>query len=574
MGYLKKTLIGFSVVTALLSCKTKNTSSELDESAAGSYAMQVRVFSKLIGRNPAPAELKPMKGMSLEQTVDHVMATDSFKQEGYLYLHNDRLLLNRQGQEKWIRDSSFDYCSLQWEMAEAAKEDLEGEGYWYLLRDRVKWLPLRTTDFSFSADETAAIVAIQSTIGLNGNVPDSIFKLPSSGFQVRHVVDFESCSYETLDWTQAKALAPNEIVYASMELDAKYSGIHGHPYYLNRHAVDENNRQLHRGRLMLFSYFCTDISPDAANVTGGAPQRIPQHDDYFQPTDTHAEKSANCYNCHLKVQPMGNFFGGTNMGTPYGTFSFGDSANFNPSQIGAGWGGFDKLGGYYDGRSFFPAEGSKRGLDGLANLLSQHPSVRSCLVNSLWAKLVGRNYELTAKERQAAIQSFSSTGKDRLSSLIKQMIVANERGQVYFSRGEATFAQIKVDNSVDCEAVENKTTDELAEQKIAATCTASCHTRPFSDTNGKIATDIYFTNIAKTPEKVGLLWNNLYCQVKSGLMPPTGGLATADKNILQCHFENTLKKMARANTVPSRFAEPICNNLVPELKTGDGHSNL
>jgi hypothetical protein len=574
LASMKRLVIVFGLAAALLSCKTKDTGSDLNESAAGTYAMQIRVFSKLIGRSPSLEELKLMKGMSLDQTVDHIMASKAYQQEGFLYLHNDRLLLNRQGDENWVRDSSFDYCSFKWELAEAAKADLDGEGYWDLLRNRVKWLPLEVRNFSSSADEAAGIAAIQKSIIKTTSAPDSVFKRIDSKFQVRHILDLETCSYETLDWSQAKALSRKDIVYASMELDAKFSGIHGHPYYLNRHASSAKNRQLHRGRLMLYSYFCSDISPDEANMTGGAPQLIPQHQDYFQEKDQHAEKSANCYSCHLKVQPMGNFFGGTSIGEPYGTAGPSDEAIFVPPSIGADGASFDKLGGYYDGREFFPVEGTARGLEGLANLLSQHPSVRSCLVNTMWAKLIGRDYELTEKERKAAIQSFSSSGKERLSSLIKQLIVSNERGQVYFTRGEATFAKIKVDNSVDCEAAENRSTEAAAEQRIAATCTASCHTRPFSDSSGKISTDLYFGNNPKDPEKIGALWNNLYCQVKLGLMPPKGAVTLADKNIIQCHFENSLKAMAKANTIPARYSEPLCNNLVPELKAGDGHSNI
>lgn len=637
----------FAVLLALplLSCKTRqNGSSEVAESSAGQFKSQIALFRKIIGRAPSTDELKAMKGLTYEQQVEYVLNSQAFKNEGFFNLHNDRLLLNRQGDDSWIQGSDFDFCSMRWEFQESAQQDLTGDGYWDLLRHRKRWHAITASSFNmqtcfdvtpqtivdaYKVDNTFANLTAEDPVkvcltdlmdnlprrgafkeffdasgvfsyekfvaylgtfqefemqsslpntkmgndyfqsaiqGIDGEkligVPGAkVLSSEGSPIPIRRIQDRSTCSFTdgVLDDSSRFEFNP---FYVQMELPAKFEGIHSNPYYLNRHTTSENNGELHRGRMMLYSYFCTDISPDAANVTGGAAVKIKDHDEYFSPSDSHAQKAANCYNCHTKVQPMGNFFLQTVDGVPY------NNNEFFVSQVGIPSRPLRK-GGYNDGVGFFPIQGESKGMDGLANLLSQHPTVKSCIVNSTWSQLVGRDYPLSLKEKQAAVAAFSKT-PNRYSDLVRHLMVNNERGHVYFERGESAIAKIKVEDQVDCAQVLEHIDEEAATQKVAGTCTSSCHARPFSDKNGNISAELYFQEKNVSKVKAAALWKKVYCQVKTGMMPPSS-LDQEEKTRMSCIMERKVKGLMKSGALPEDPDAFQCETAVPTLNNVPPH---
>lgn len=554
---MKKLCISILLVTGLgllPTCKTnKANNSNLDESVASAYAMQIRVFKKIIGRNPSVQELKPMKDMTLAQSVDHVLTSEAFIKEGYLKLHSDRLLLTRDGTEQWIQGSTNDYCSLRWELEAAALQDRAGAGYWTLVRNQQKWLPIS----AFVSNPADPFPELKQTLQYAYRVPELNLTMIDGRTPVRKLVDPETCSYEDV--------APDAIVtsggtplFVSVELPPDYAGIHAHPFYLNRHLVTPANQHLHRGRTVLFSWFCTDVSPDAANNQGGLPVPIQDHDSYFITGEPHAMQSQNCYQCHTKIQPMGNFFGRTNLGKMYMNSPF--STFYEPSPIGGQSVITGKLGGYREGDRFFPIQGTNEGMQGLANLLSQHPDVRACVVDSVWSQLVGRTYPLTILERNAAVAAFAGD-KPSIADLIRHLTVGNERGQVYFARGETPLSALKVDDAPDCNSITQGFTSDNAAAITKDKCGNSCHVRPFADANGNISETVYFSGSPGTPDKVGRLWHSLHCQVKTGLMPKSGGLSAIDKHKLVCFFQKTMKEKAGRNELPKSYVDLPCETI-------------
>ena len=629
----------------LIQCKpSQKKESELSASMAANYKTQIALYNKILGVQPNFLDIKPMKDMTLEKQLDYLMKLDDYKSEAFFNLHIDRLLLHPESEQSWFENSREDYCSLKWSFEEAAKEDLEGLGYWSLLQQNKLWLPANelysNRNFGFACDswtldsftkaikesgvkyagEMGAIEVGQCANYLSNRfsiyLPPEFYTdgkldfirltnymsgLPSSEraqsinrsrtlasfvikkdienklgtrkgasievnrngkVVIRKLTDKNTCKYtqEEMNLLDAGDFSKEKRFY-QISLDKVYSGIHSHPYYLNRHNVDENNRHLHRARLIFFSYFCANISPDAANVTSGPPTKIPELEEYFDPTDMHVNASANCYDCHTKIQPVANYFLFSADGRNYAD-ERNDSISIGSNRATA------RKGGFFDGQSLYQAPGEPYGMSGLYNLLSSHPQVKSCIADYTWSHLVGPNYPLTEKERKDAVAAFSKK-PSRLSNLIKHLVLENERGRLYFKDGETTMAKVETHEKIDCEKVLSNNNAAKLDLAVKNNCAASCHTKPFSDNQGKIKDEIYFPNLQeRSKENKAKLFKAIHCQIKTGKMPPLGSgitLSKESKDLLLCETEKTVKLL-------SENANIECTNNTPSFIEGVNHA--
>lgn len=102
----------------------------------------VRVFRRLIGRDPGQAEIAALKSLPLPELTTAILGSAQFDQEGFFNLHRERLLLNREGSKNWVKGSYNDFCAMRLEMSELSQADRSAKGYWELLRYRERWIPI------------------------------------------------------------------------------------------------------------------------------------------------------------------------------------------------------------------------------------------------------------------------------------------------------------------------------------------------------------------------------------------------------------------------------------------------
>src|SRR5262249_2376974 len=119
-----------------------------DLSAVRQAQIATRVFRKLVGRDPTPAEIGQLRSASLAQMVDSVLALPDFQRDGFFAFQRDRLLLHRDGDEGWLKTSLNDYCALKLEMEDVARADSSGAGYYEILRYRERWVPVTQSALS------------------------------------------------------------------------------------------------------------------------------------------------------------------------------------------------------------------------------------------------------------------------------------------------------------------------------------------------------------------------------------------------------------------------------------------
>jgi hypothetical protein len=365
-------------------------------------------------------------------------------------------------------------------------------------------------------------------------------------------------------------------IFVKATVPKEFMGMHANPYWLSRHPSRPKNRDLHRARVLYFSYLCTDINPDAANFVGAPVTEVPEVlKPYFAENDNHAKGSQNCFNCHSKVQPLANFFGLASYGTPYGggsfdipqpggeedddaePFTFTRAPQFLPSE-----GAFDRPGGIYDGTAFFQAQGSNKGFEGLANVMSKYPKVRQCIADATWAALVGRESPLWEDERAQAVAAFEKNNKPSLARLVTHFLTENQRGKTYFAQGEAAFAAIHPEPDYVCPET---LTDEVktAAANVAKTACKTCHEDQFVDADGKLDVNLYFANgyADDTPENRGKLWHNLNCKVRLQKMPPASAgtpLSKSQRGAFSCLATRTRDTLAAAGQIPETYRDKAC----------------
>ncbi len=714
--------------------RAESPESALNASEVGTVQTVVRVFRKVIGRDPSASEIQALKTLAYPDMVKKLLSSQQFDTEGYFNLHRERLLLNREGTPAWVKNSYNDYCALKLELAERAAED-RTKDYWEILKYRERWLPI--ADFGmnncFFGTDVATLIEMQDTPS-GGNaqqltpkqklakrcVRDLPFSFPAAegedpeakfkafvdklralsddqkkgsllavpeGEQlfVRFVkqnvfsefVDFpegttqpkdmqielvkqdgkpvmlqeigktanQQCrfagvdpvNYQTpkgpfddggfqdgFDPGNPPVFFPEPVfaepvgepaeplivpegqlenvgaagagagdgsgtgsgeasgaafadeptdpaaegsLFIKVKMPPGTQGVHGSPYWLSRHPSKPKNKNLNRARVTYFSYFCSDINPDAANFVGAPVTEFPEKlRPYFAPDDNHVKGSQNCFNCHTKVQPLANFYGLSSWGTRYDTGGGDDDfggffsgwPQFLPDQAP-----FDRPGGIYDGQNFLAVEGSSRGMEGLANVLTKYQPVKRCIAESTWASLVGREFPFFDEERAAATKAFQADGQPAsLSKLLSHLMLDNARGKAYFTKGEVEMAKIKPNLEFVCPETLTEEVTASAMKTTSGVC-VTCHQGEFIDDDKKFNFDNYFTqgNDDDSPEARGRLWQQLYCKIKTEKMPPAGAGITLDKatrGALWCFFEKSRNAAADAGTIPATFKGKTC----------------
>lgn len=724
----------------------------------------IRTFRKVIGRDPGKSEINALKALPYDQLVDAILGSAQYDTEGYFNLHRERLLLNREGSQAWVKGSYDDYCALKLEFTERAEEDRTGagDGYFNMLKYTDRWITIADfgiNDCFYGTDIAALLEAKQNATpvtppppptdptdppvnptdpvvtppdpnvpvvepavapaGAGLNLADLTpkqkaakkcvqrmkFGYPVTGEEDGQALEKEfwvklketpeadrakslmmiplgedvflravkqnlfpefqqlpegetqpkdmklelvkkdgkpmllqelgtkgnqQCLFAGLDpinWKPKKAapggfngggdddgngfptfpppflpnaidvpppvgvpdqptiVAPQaaaanpEVAQALAEADGtvfmkfrfpkEYMGVHGSPYWLSRHTSKQKNQHLHRARAIYFSYYCTEINPDAANFVGAPITEFPDTlKPYFDPNDSHVKGSANCFNCHTKVQPLANFFGMTSFGTQYD-----QNASFELFQDKR-WpqflpenGGHNRPGAIYDGQTFFPATETK-GLPGLAANLEKYPPVRQCIVDSAWASLVGRESPLFDEERNKAIAAFDNGGKPSLTKLMSHLLKENERGKTFMTKGEVEFAKIQPVTNFNCPDMLPAEMEKQALEtmgKPGKKC-KNCHEGEFFN-DGKFDMNYYFGEgqvEEDSPEARGNLWHKLYCQTKLEKMPKGGGsLDQMTRGPIWCYFGRTRDRLADEGKIPPSYKNKACAGAMP-----------
>ena len=297
-------------------------------------------------------------------------------------------------------------------------------------------------------------------------------------------------------------------------------GIHANPYWLSRHRTTAKNKHLHRARVVLLSWLCEDISPDAATVSGKKVEskQMLKFKNYFATDDPIATGDQVCFNCHKKIQPIANYFGKLHMGTNYSEdyppsyfgnrFFNNDSAFVRPGvfydpQQGSFYdhynNRFDSFQSRYEHLLYYPDKNQcydvrkqkyltpeeanvghaieSYGMTGLAATLSSLPAVKKCVVESTWNAIFGSKWGLSSDEVDAAISSFENSGHNYRTLL--QHLLTKEKAKVFFSSaaGEKKFEEMVSKERLTCDAVQKLHKGELsvAAPKVFQANCVKCH---------------------------------------------------------------------------------------------------
>jgi hypothetical protein len=626
-----------------------------DVSAVRQAQIATRVFRKLIGRDPSPAEIGQLRNATLEGMVDTVLASPDFQRDGFFGFQRDRLLLHRDGDENWLKASLKDYCGLKLEMEDVAKADVSGAGYYEILRYRERWVGVTRATLGIApACLGVKVGALKSAMGLPGGTgavtgavsecgavlqtrepfrtelgalddaandatlasteagqrlavtllnermfrpppavapADGTIELALDGAGQPQLRTFDGPPDERCATVDALTQAPagaDPVVYLKVRVPPAIEGVHGSMYWLSRHPSTQKNRDLHRARLLFFSYMCTEISPAMAVATGGAPVEIDELKPYFDPQDEHVRTSGNCYDCHTQVQPLANYFGELTKGANYtGPAAGGGLVSTSHYQQGDG---FRRPGGLWKGQKFHADGAGEFGMEGLANLLSSLEIGHDCVAQNAWSTLVGRGYPLTEPERALAVKAFKGDGTPRFQNVLRHFILENPRGKAFFEGGETALDAAKPAAAEDCHDVANVPPEAASagDGLLAGAC-AGCHSGNSPRAFFERVTDNGVAKAVWKPERLvgpGLRYAHLaeaydtaYCRVHSGSMP-MGGWDESDgvaadvkrKNAL-CFLAGKRNEAARESEDPAVKAleKASCNRDAPPPPSADPH---
>lgn len=278
----------------------------------------------------------------------------------------------------------------------------------------------------------------------------------------------------------------NEGVFLKVKLPDYMQGIHANPFYLSQHRTTATNMNLHRARLLLYSWFCEYISPDAATLGGGridASERS-KLQDYFAPGDKHTFGDKNCFDCHKRVQPLANYFGQLSLGAPYHNEL--DFINYSyQERLLAKQNSFDRPAGYYDvAKQEFFEHGQGNGMAALAELLQAHPQVRQCIVTSTWNNIFGRKNRLHSSEIDAALEQFAASSFS-YKKLLEQLLLS-DKAKAYFLEGQEALTEVIASEQETCDSAkigsDGQPHGKSAQDIFSATC-AKCHAGGANQTN-------------------------------------------------------------------------------------------
>ncbi len=322
-------------------------------------------------------------------------------------------------------------------------------------------------------------------------------------------------------------------------------GIHANPYWLSRHRTTSKNRHLHRARIISLSWFCEDISPDAATKSDKQPtwKQLLKFRSYFAEDDKHATSDQACFNCHKRIQPIANYFGKMSMGTNYsiieeapdelkrrffaqeedaferpgvyydpqrGMFfdhdnkrfdDFASKFSYHDSLIYYPGSGDDVEDKYYDKRNKNYLKPDKvivnpiesYGLGGLAATISSLPLVKKCVVESTWNTIFGSEWRLGSNEVDEAISAFEQYGYD-YSKLLEHLLT-KKKAEIFFSAadGEKRFQEMVAveKEKLACDAMQELPGQEdlsIAATRIFKANCVKCH--HYSDVKGDVKGDV------------------------------------------------------------------------------------
>ena len=302
--------------------------------------------------------------------------------------------------------------------------------------------------------------------------------------------DFVTASQPAGDRQSLLSAVDGSTVFLKTTLPPAMQGIHANPFWLSQHRTTTSNMGLHRARLLLYSWFCEYISPDAASLGGGTvasndPEKI-KLNDYFAQGDIHTFSDRNCFDCHKRVQPLANYFGKLSLGVPYhDRIEF--DRYFFPQRLLAMQASFDRPAGYYDiAKKEFFSKGKGYGMSALAELLQEHPQVRQCVVESTWNSIFGGNNALNSSEVETAITKFVENNFS-YKRLLKHLLLS-KKARAFFLEGQEALTKIIAAEQSDCEDAQKDAQGNLhgktAQDIFAKTCaSSSCHADGMRQTN-------------------------------------------------------------------------------------------
>ncbi|MDE3269661.1 MAG: DUF1588 domain-containing protein [Pseudomonadota bacterium] len=291
--------------------------------------------------------------------VPLLLDSQQFIDDGFIHLHNKRLLLTSNSAHK----PAYEY-----EMRAVAATD----HYWDLFTYTDRYLPLPSVaalncgQYLDPANEHRAIYAcdckkeIQQLIYCKSDFleeyhtqcePSNNSKL-CNYYRSRKPADYQCSSHEDSGESNECQVEANDLIYFFISLSmsehylagkhgsrddyqiatkpetvevkkqddglfikakmpADLQGIHASPLWLSSHRTSKSNQALHRARILLHSWFCADVSPDAAQKSNATPTKVEldEFKSYFAAGDQHTKGDSNCFNCHKQVQPLANYFG-------------------------------------------------------------------------------------------------------------------------------------------------------------------------------------------------------------------------------------------------------------------------
>lgn len=614
-------LVGISCV------QTREDPAEIKAGEQTSQAIIQRVFAKLIGRNPKAVEVKNFYGKSYEQFITDLLNSNYYQDDIFYRLHEQRLLLNPEGNPSFLSNARNHYCGMRWDMARYASSS----DYWDILTDTRHWIPVATRG-CFSGLSAAQVIEAVTAVGANaGNekqnscvnelnaivansefatldglrttlealspaekdkgllflevgqkllkamisqqlFPDKDLGLTPREGEPKNFFDFElsfvplpraianpgssdvtSCEYVNVT-SQQLATTEYDYLFFRVNFPDFAAGIHGTPYYLNRHYSKASNSNLHRGRMLYFSYLCEDLPPSAANPNGDLPLTFTQLDPYFSPADKHATSAGNCYQCHSVIQPLGNFFSRLTWGRSYNEeYREALSETERPETYPAG---------LWQGSAFY-GEGNHWGLSGLRETFASLPQANRCIISSLWSQLGSKDMAILPEERLRSQERFAS---GNYKEMLLHVLTKEPRIRDYLTKGEITV--VSAEDAIKCDDPKGYALTEEQSNQFSKSC-SGCHanTQPVFYKDDKL--DLA---LAGGFESQARLLKGIYCEIIGDEMPPASyqfRIAEENKKQIACHYRERIRDLVQQNGVSEEWLSTPCV-YVEALDTSEG----